>query len=30
MLGVMCGLREGRITLEYVRDGDGNKHSIQH
>lgn len=30
MLGVMCGLREGRVALECVRDGDGDKHSIQH
>lgn len=26
----MCGLREGRVTLECVRDGDRDKHSIQH
>lgn len=30
MLGVMCGLREGRVTLECVRAGDGDKHSIQY
>lgn len=30
MLGVMCGIREGGVTLECVRDGDGDKHSIQH